>query len=301
MVLGVPGSRNFHDSKILTCYNVSIITCLAILSLVKLIMFVTNPDHSYHSFFRSVRSSEYITIAITNIIIRLVCLLQKNKVKLFYKSLRKIDENFQHTNRLYSEVFWRLIFVLLVVFILLVLYIVGRSQLHLRVNNLGLFSVTVSCILIITSGCTIQIIIIDFVCSVCILNQRFRALSVITGNSENLSELTLSTNLSEDTAENARITLKRKLQILTELHSSLGDCAVLLTSAFSVQLMFIMAFSFVTVTYNSYFCILSFLDQSKGGFEGAGWNLIAFYWIILNMVNITVLISACDSASREVR
>jgi hypothetical protein len=124
---------------------------------------------------------------------------------------------------------------------------------------------------------------------------------VITGNSENLSELTLSTNLSEDTAENARITLKRKLQILTELHSSLGDCAVLLTSAFSVQLMFIMAFSFVTVTYNSYFCILSFLDQSKGGFEGAGWNLIAFYWIILNMVNITVLISACDSASREVR
>jgi hypothetical protein len=299
VVVGVSGSRRFQDSKMLTYFNASIITCLAIVALLKLSLFMKIPDHS---FFRNVRAFEYAAIIITNIILRLACLLQKDKFKLFFETLSKIDKNFQNVNQTYNKVFWRLIYALIVTFVLLLFYFIGRCQLHLANNNYGTFSAIVSCLVIITSGSTYFVLIIDFTCSVYIISQRFRALRVII---DNPVPLVLPHIAPESHLLNASIvsvpSLKRKLQMVVKLHGLLCDCSSLLTSAFSIQILFIFGVSFVTVTYSSYFCVISLLNQSKGMFAGPGWNLIVFYWLMLTFLSITALLSACDSATHEVR
>lgn len=301
MIVGGSGSRSFNDSKILTYYNVSIITFLAVLGLVKLALFVQNPDHS---FFRTVRAFEFTAIVITNLILRLACLLQRNKFKLFYKTLSKIDKQIPNINQTYKKVFWRLICVLTVNFILLSFYFIFRCQLYLA-NNRGLFSSIVGCLIMVTSGCTNHALIIDFTCSVHIIVQRLRALRMIVDNSV-LQELAYSTSTnSSQTRVSTETTaplssLKTKLQIILELHGLLCDSSSVLSSAFSVQVLFIVGFSFVTVTYSSYFCVISLLHQNKGGFDGAGWNLIAFYWLMLTFTSNTAFLAACDSATQEV-
>jgi hypothetical protein len=299
VAVGLSGSRRFQDSKTLICYNVSVITFLATLGLLKLTLFMQNPDYS---FFKSVRVVDYTVTVITNIIIRLACLLQKDKLKLFYKTLSKIDKNFQNINQTYSQVFWRLVYALLVTFMLLSFYFVGRCKHHLANNTSGIFSTVISCLLIITSSSTFLVLIIDFTCSVYFINQRFRALQLIIGNSFLLE---LPHSVSESHSPNARTvplsTLREKLQVVVKIHGLLCDASSLLTSAFSVQILFITGVSFVTVTYSSYFCVVSFLDQSKGVFAGLGWNLIALYWLILIFLSNTALLSACDTATHEVR
>lgn len=298
-VVGVSGSRRLQDSKILTSYDLSIIMCLAILALLKLTLFIEYTDHS---FFINVRAIEYAAIIVTNIILRLACLLKKSKYESFYKTLNKIDKNFQNINRTYSKVFWRLIYVLLITFVLLSFYYIGRCQLHIANNRSGLFSAIVGFLVTVTSGTTYLVLIIDFTSSVCIINQRFKALRVIINN---LVLLEMPIVTSEIHLLNARIvslsSIKRKLQIISKVHGLLCDSSSFLTAAFSVQLLFIFGVSFLTVTYNSYFCVLSLFNQSKGVFSGTEWNLIAFYWLMLTFLSNIALLSACNTTKHEVR
>jgi hypothetical protein len=305
-VLGQPGSRHFYYSRKLTYYNIFIITFFAILTVVKVTLFLNQEDHS---FFRSVRAIEYASIIATNLIIRLACLLQRHKIKLFYKKLMKIDENLPNMKQTYKKVFLRHVYVILVTFVLLLFYFICRCLLHTISNDLGLFSSILGCLFVIISACTNNMQIIYFTSSVYVISERFRALRATIANSAALLELTHSastdnTQLSETHSVNARKVLlsplKTKLEVAVKLHSLLCNSASLLNSAFSVQILFIVGFSFVTITYNSYFCVVSLLHQSKGLFGGTAWNVVSLYSLILTLLSNTILISSCDSASNEV-
>jgi hypothetical protein len=276
------------------------------LTVVKLTLFIKLDDHS---FFRSVRATEYTAIIATNLIIRLACLLQRHKIKLFYKKLIHIDDSLPNMKQTYNKVFWRHICVLLVKFVLLLFYLIFRCKLYAVSNGLGLYSSVLGCMFVIISTCTNHMLIIEFTCSVYFVTERFRELRVAIANSATLlgltnSASTCSTQMPENHLVNVRkmlmSRLKAKLEETVKLHGLLCSCASLLNSAFSVQLLFIVGFSFVTITYSSYFCVVTLLNQNKGLFGGAAWNLVSLYSLILTLLSNTILLSSCDSASNEV-
>jgi hypothetical protein len=296
IVVGKPASRHFCYSKKLTYYSTFIIIFFAILTVVKVALFSSQQDKS---FFRSVRAAEYATIIATNLIIRLACLLQRHKIKLFYEKLMKIDRNLPNVKQTHKKFFWRHVFGILVTFILLLFYFIFRCQLYALSNSFGVYSSVLGCLFVIISACTNHMLIIEFTCSVCVISERFRDLRVTV-----LQGLTHNIQTSDKHSVNARkmsvSPLKTELEVAVKLHSLLCNAASVLNAAFSIQILFIMGFSFVTITYNSYFCVVSLLDQSKGVFGGAAWNVVSMYSLILTLLSITILLSACDSASNEV-
>ena len=204
----------------------------------------------------------------------------------------------------HKKVFWRHVFGILVTFILLLFYFIFRCQLYALSNSFGVYSSVLGCLFVIISACTNHMLIIQFTCSACVISERFRDLRVTVANSAVLQGLTHNIQTSDKHSVNARKMsvppLKTELEVAVKLHSFLCNAASILNAAFSIQILFIMGFSFVTITYNSYFCVVSLLDQSKGVFGGAAWNVVSMYSLILTLLSTTIFLSACDSASNEV-
>jgi hypothetical protein len=143
----------------------------------------------------------------------------------------KIDRNLPNVKQTYKKVFWRHVFGILVTFILLLFYFIFRCQLYAPSNSFGVYSLVLGCLFVIISACTNHMLIIEFTCSVCVINERFRDLRVTVANSAVLQGLTHNIQTSDKHSVNARkmsvSPLKTELEVAVKLHTLLCNAACL--------------------------------------------------------------------------
>ncbi|XP_021930648.1 putative gustatory receptor 28a isoform X1 [Zootermopsis nevadensis] len=90
-----------------------------------------------------------------------------------------------------------------------------------------------------------------------------------------------------------------KLKNLTDLHDFLCDVSALVNSTYSVHMLFDVMLKFVAIIFNVYFRLLRVLNYDRGRYEDNVYEGIMAAVLSWNVLQLTALVWACQSASEE--
>jgi hypothetical protein len=91
-----------------------------------------------------------------------------------------------------------------------------------------------------------------------------------------------------------------KLKNLTDLHDFLCDISELVNSTYSVHMLFDVVLKFIAIIFNVYFRLLRVLNYDRGKYEDNVYEGIMVAMLCWNVLQLTALVWACQSASEEV-